>query len=107
MATRFRKLRTRRLKHRHALKTRRHKHHGGIRLFGKDVSLPFRKVITSVNVPEASNVVVSGVNPMAIQLNKRKANATMNKINAELRKYKKEQTEKNRSLSGASDPGNP
>ncbi len=113
MATRFRKLRTRRLKHRKALKTRRSSQRGGVTIFGKEItlpslSLPFGKKntpVSSVGAPTAgANGTISGVNPMAKNLNARKANVTMNKIQAELNRMKQQNAMKNRG-SIASDPG--
>ncbi len=101
MATRFKKLRTRRMKRRNALRTRKQK--GGLTLFGRKITFPTMKK----NVPlksntvtnTSSNVIVSGTNPMAQSLNARKANLIMNKIQAELNKNK------GRTTSVTSDPG--
>jgi hypothetical protein len=101
------------MKHRKALKTRRHTQRGGVMIFGKEITvpkitLPFGKKNTPVTSSGAANrganVTVSGVNPMAKNLNARKANVTMNKIQAELNKLKQQNTLRNRG-SIASDPG--
>lgn len=106
MATRFRKLRTRRVKRRHALKTRRHKGGQGP-LTTLKAMFSAKKSPVSGSPPAASqNAVVSGKNPMAKPLNERRVNVTLNKIQAEMKQWK-EQQEGNRKPSTTSDPGNP
>lgn len=91
------------MKRRHALKTRKQK--GGLTVFGRKITFPTMKknapLKSNTVTNTASNVIVSGTNPMAQNVNARKANLIMNKIQAELNKNK----EKNRGLSVTSDPG--
>lgn len=107
MATRFRRIRTRKLKSK-ALKTRRHKHRGGENPFDKLKTFFTPKktpVSTTVGPSTSANKGFSGQNPMAKPLNERKTNVMLNKIQAELNKWKEQQG--NRKPSNQSDPGTP
>lgn len=105
MATRFRRIRTRKQKSK-ALKIRRLR--GGEGPFNKlkaFFSTKKNPISTTNTFSGFENKVISGQNPMAKPLNERKTNLILNKIQAEVNKWKEQQG--TRKTSNQSDPGNP
>lgn len=103
MATRFKKVRTRKLRRKHALKTRRQR--GGLnilKLLGlkKEVAPLSSSTLPS---PKQNKSTFTTKNPSVGNV---QANITMRKINAEMQRWKNQQKPNNRKISQISDPSN-